>query len=134
LKQPISRITYLLEREGVLTAADHNQGHASTQVPPALLEDVFALNEELDEVRASRESGAPADSWRPRLQRAAAPIEAKRAEHEQQLHALAARWDTLDGSANADDRKAVLNALRDRMLERNYISNLLGTIERELNA
>jgi hypothetical protein len=50
------------------------------------------------------------------------------------LQSLAARWDSLDGNASPDDRKAVLNALRDRMLERNYINNLLGTIDRELNA
>jgi molecular chaperone HscB len=118
----------------VLTAADHSQGNSSKQVPPALLEEVFALNEELDEVRALRESGAPADSWRPRLQRAAAPIEAKRAEHEQQLRALGARWDSLIGTGSPEDRKAVLRALRDRMLERNYINNLLGTIEREVSA
>src|SRR5207253_5930736 len=71
LKQPISRIAYLLELEGVWTRADRGEGEASKQVPPALLEEVFALNEELDEVRSLRASGAPADQWRPRLQRAA---------------------------------------------------------------
>ena len=134
LKQPISRIAYLLEIEGMWTSADKGGGHAAKQAPPALLEEVFALNEELDEVRALRESGAPADRWQPRLQRAAKPIEAKRDDHERQLHALAARWDALDGNASPDDRKSVLNALHDRMLERNYINNLLGTIDRELNA
>src|SRR5919201_5912041 len=59
LKQPISRIAYLLEVEGVWTAADKSDGNASKQVPPALLEEVFALNEELDEVRSAREAGAP---------------------------------------------------------------------------
>jgi molecular chaperone HscB len=133
LKQPISRTAYLLELEGVWMSADKGEANASKQVPPALLEEVFALNEELDEVRSLRESGAPVDQWRSRLQRAAKPIEAKRAEHEQQLQSLAARWDILDGSGSPDDRKAVLNALRDRMLERNYINNLLGTIDRELS-
>jgi molecular chaperone HscB len=133
LKQPISRIAYLLEIEGVWTAADKSDGNASKQVPPALLEEVFALNEELDEVRSLREGGASADRWRPRLQQAAEPIEAKRIEHERQLEMLAARWDALDANAAREDRQAVLSALRDRMLERNYINNLLGTIERELN-
>jgi molecular chaperone HscB len=133
LKQPISRTAYLLELEGVWTSADKGDGAASKHVPPALLEEVFALNEELDEVRALRESGAPVDRWRSRLQNAAKPIEAKRFEHERQLQSLAARWDGLDGNASPDDRKAVLNALRDRMLERNYINNLLGTIDRELS-
>jgi molecular chaperone HscB len=134
LRQPISRIAYLLELEGVWTSADKGGGNASKQVPPALLEEVFALNEELDEVRLLRESGAPAEQWRSRLQRAAKPIEVKRLEHEQQLELLAARWDALDVNGNPEDRRAVLSALRDRMLERNYINNLLATIERELNA
>src|SRR3954466_14101468 len=52
LRQPASRIEYLLEREGVWTAADRGEGGgASKQVPSTLLEEVFALNEELDEVR-----------------------------------------------------------------------------------
>ena len=133
LKQPISRIAYLLELEGMWTTSDKGGGNASKQVPPALLEEVFALNEELDEVRSLRESGAPAEQWRPRLQRAATPIETKRADHEAQLQSLSARWDALEPDASGDERKAVLNALRERMLERNYINNLLGTIERELN-
>ena len=133
LKQPIPRMAYLLELEGVLTAADHSQGNASKQVPAALLEEVFALNEELDEVRALRESGAPPEQWRPRLHGAAKPIEAKRAEHEEQLRTLAARWDAVETGARPEERKAVLSALRERMLERNYINNLLGTIERELD-
>src|SRR5216683_7264510 len=49
LKQPIARIAYLLELEGVWTRADRGEGNASKLVPPALLEEVFALNEELDE-------------------------------------------------------------------------------------
>jgi molecular chaperone HscB len=133
LKQPISRIAYLLEIEGIWTSADKSGANASKQAPPALLEEVFALNEELDEVRVLRESGAPAEQWRPRVQRAAKPIEAKRVDHEQQLQALAAQWDALGNQASPEDRKAVLNALRDRMLERNYINNLLGSIDRELS-
>jgi molecular chaperone HscB len=134
LKQPISRIAYLLELEGIWTTADKGDGNASKQVPPALLEEVFALNEELDEVRSLRERGAPVDQRRQRLEHAAKPIEMKRAEHEAQLQTLAARWDALPPDAIDDERKAVLNALRERMLERNYINNLLGTIERELSA
>jgi molecular chaperone HscB len=134
LKQPIARVAYLLELEGVWTRADRgDEGNASKLVPPALLEEVFALNEELDEVRALRASGAPADAWRSRLQQAARPIEAKRDEHERQLEMLSTRWDAIDGGAGSqDERRAVLDALRERMLERNYINNLLAGIEKEL--
>jgi len=133
LRQPISRMAYLLELEG-LGPTSAQRGEGATQVPPALLEEVFALNEELDDIRALRESGAPVEEWKARLGRARQPIEEKRAGHEAQLEELAARWDALvDANAPAAERRPVLEALRDRMLERNYISNLLGGIERELS-
>ena len=128
LKQPAGRIEYLLKLEGL---APDNPSEASRKVPPALLEEVFALNEELDEIREARAGGAPADAWRARLERARQPIEAKRVQHEAQLQELAARWDA--GAADGD-RRAILEALRDRFLERNYIANLLAGIERELSS
>jgi molecular chaperone HscB len=142
LKQPITRIEYLLELEGMGTAgpdrgaaAAKQDDAASNQVPPALLEEVFALNEELDEIRDARAGGAPADELTTRLERARQPIEAKRAAHEKRLEELSARWDALLGShANEAQRGEVLTALRDRMLERNYINNLLAGIEREMNS
>jgi molecular chaperone HscB len=124
LRHPISRIEYLLKLEGL---APQGPEQASKQVPAGLLEEVFALNEELDEVREQRSSGAAPDVWKRRLERARLPIEAKRAEHEAQLQELSARWD-------ATGDRAVLESLRDRILERNYITNLLAGIERELNS
>jgi hypothetical protein len=85
------------------------------------------LNEELDEIRDLRSGGAPRDAIAARLERARQPIEQKRDDHERDLKALAATWDT------AGDRQ-ILEALRDVFLERNYISNLLESIERELSA
>ena len=127
LKQPASRIAYLLDVEGALKASDHD---AVKKVPGSLLEEVFALNEELDEVRDLRESGGAEEQWRARLAAAAAPIESKRAEHEAQLLSLSAQWDALS-PGDVAGRAEVLGALRERTLERNYINNLLATIERE---
>ena len=130
LRQPIARIEYLLQLVGL---APKSPEEASQQVPPALLEEVFALNEELDEVRGRRASGAPAEEWTGRLERARGPIDAKRDAHEEQLRELSARWDALvDAGAAESERRAVLDALRERILERNYINNLLAGIEREL--
>jgi molecular chaperone HscB len=132
LRNTVSRIEYLLKVEG---AAPEGPEQASKQVPPALLEEVFALNEELDEIRALREGGAPAEQWKPRLEQARKPIEAKRAQHEAQLAELSRKWDAVvDAAAKDGERKAVLDELRGRFLERNYINNLLAEIERELNA
>ena len=114
-------------------AADGDVAKAA-KVPTALLEEVFALNEELDEVRELRTGGAAPEVWRARLERARAPIEAQRAEHEDEVGRLSARWDAL-GDVHSTDRgeaAAILTALRERVLERNYIGNLLEGIEREL--
>ncbi len=132
LRDPVARVDYLLGLEGL---AAKNPQEAAKQVPPALLEEVFALNEELEDVRAMRSGGAPAEAWRARLDRARAPIEAKRAAHEARLADLSARWDELaDRGAPAAERRPVLEALRDVMLERNYIANLLAGIEKEASS
>jgi molecular chaperone HscB len=121
LKDPVARLQYLLQIEGL---AASGPAEATKQVPPALLEEVFALNEELDEIRDLRASGAPPEQWQARLERARRPIEAKRVEHEAELEALSAKWDAGGGPE-------ILQALRDRFLERSYIHNLLEGIERE---
>jgi len=139
LKNPIARVEYLLGLEGFSArpaGSDINEPNnadniAAAKVPAALLEEVFALNEELDEVRGLRTSGAAPEVWRAKLERARAPIEAKQAAHEAELTELSARWDAL-GTAGDPDRDAILGALRERVLERNYINNLLEGIEREL--
>jgi len=144
LKNQIARVEYLLGLEGFSARppgndvndinADNADNLAAAKVPAALLEEVFALNEELDEVRGQRTSGAAPEVWRAKLERARAPIEAKQAAHEAELTELSARWDRLgaDSGGNGGERTAILSALRERVLERNYINNLLEGIEREL--
>lgn len=129
LRSMPTRIEHLLAIEGMPPVK--SEGSAA-KVPAGLLEEVFELNEQLDEIRESRESGGDPAALSARLQSARAPIEAKRAAHEQQLEALASRWDSHADSTSPDERRATLDALRERLLERNYINNLLATIEREV--
>jgi molecular chaperone HscB len=130
LRVPATRIEHLLAIEGLPSTKSQGESGAA-KVPPALLEEVFELNEELDEIREQREAGAEPTSLASRLDAARAPIERKREEHEQQIEALSARWDGLPESATPAERRAALEALRETLLERNYINNLLATIERE---
>jgi molecular chaperone HscB len=134
LRNPVSRIEHLLAIEGLPSAKSEDPsagaGQGAARVPPSLLEEVFALNEELDEIRELRESGTDADTLRARLEKARAPIAAKRNEHERQLQELSARWDA-EQERPAEEKRATLEALRERLLERNYINNLLASIERE---
>ena len=137
LKNPVSRLEYLLRVEGMpaggTTETAEREGFSRATPPPALLEEVFALNEELDEIREARSNGAPAAEWKGRLDAARLPIEAKRDTHQAQVDELSAKWDALVDRGGSDAAKRdVLHALRDRVLERNYITNLLAGIEREL--
>jgi molecular chaperone HscB len=128
LRNPVSRLEHLLAIEG-LPPTRHED--TAVKVPPALLEEVFALNEELDEIRELRESrGADAAALAARLAAARKPIERKRDEHERQLQELSEKWDAQQDAA-PDARRATLEALRERLLERTYINNLLAGIERE---
>jgi hypothetical protein len=96
-----------------------------------LLEEVFELNEQLDEIRESRESGTDAAVLRDRLDSARKPIDLKREEHERKVELLSAQWDQQLDAGDAAAKRATLEALRERLLERNYINNLLATIDRE---
>ena len=98
LRQPLDRIEYLLKIEGLAGG-----GHQESSQPGAeLLEEVFTLNEELDEIRAERQAGAPAARLRERLEAARRPIDARAERQERQVEELAARWDAqLDARAAA---------------------------------
>ncbi|MGE0592819.1 MAG: Fe-S protein assembly co-chaperone HscB [Vicinamibacterales bacterium] len=126
LKNPVSRAEYVLSLEGVRSPS----GQPSA-VPPGLLEDVFALNEELDEIREQRESGADAESLRKRLDTARTQVEARREAQEGAIDVLGREWDELPDAETAR-RRTTLEALHEKLLERHYIANLLTTIEREL--
>ena len=130
LRNPVSRVEHLLAIEG-LPSSTSNQG--TTKVPPALLEEVFALNEELDEIRELRESGSDPAALSARLDAARTPIDRKREEHERQLQELSALWDSQE-QASVQEKRSTLDALRERLLERNYINNLLATIDREASS
>jgi molecular chaperone HscB len=130
LRNPVSRVEHLLAIEG-LPSSTSNQG--TTQVPPALLEEVFALNEELDEIREQRETGSDPAALSARLEAARKPIDRKREEHERQLQELSALWDSQE-QASVQEKRSTLDALRERLLERNYINNLLATIDREASS
>ena len=130
LKNPVGRIEHLLAVEG-LPSAQSDASTPGSKVPPALLEEVFALNAELDEIREARERGGEPGALRARLDAARRPIDRKRDEHEARLQELSAKWDAECESATPGQRRSTLEALRAELLERNYINNLLATIERE---
>jgi len=129
LRDPLDRAEYLLKVEGLPGVGQHQE---ATELPAGVLEEVFALNEELDEIRVAREAGAAADEVRARLDAARRPIEERAARQEAQLESLFQRWDKqVDEEAPPDVRRATLDSLRSLLQERSYIANLIAATNRE---
>jgi molecular chaperone HscB len=132
LREPLDRAEYLLKIEGMPGVGRHQD---ASELPAGVLEEVFALNEELEEIRAARESGAPADQVRARLEAARRPVEDRAARQDAQLETLFQRWDRqVDEEAPPDVRRATLESLRSLIQERSYIANLIAATTRERGA
>ena len=102
LRDPVARVEYLLEIEGARKEGEHKQ-----QAPPELLEEVFELNESLDELREAKESGADLAALKSRLESAEKNFQEKLGEVDEQLQVAAQQWDAaLDANAGDNDRKA----------------------------
>jgi len=116
LRDPVTRGGYFLEEHQIT---------ASKQPPPELLEEVFEMNMALEELRAGDESVLPqlADA-RDRFVKMREEID----------HGLAALFIQYDKSV---DRKlpdaSLLLAIRGTLDRRQYVSNLIRDVEKELN-
>jgi molecular chaperone HscB len=129
LRQPLDRAEYLLKIEGLPRVGTHQD---ASELPAGVLEEVFALNEELDDIRSAREAGTSPSELSARLEAARRPVEERAARQEAQLEALFVRWDKqLDEQAPADVRRATLESIRSLLQERSYIANLLAAANRE---
>jgi len=131
LRDPMARLEYLLKLEGFTPKESRD---ATTRVPQGLLEEVFALNEELEAIQDMRAEGASPAAIALRLHAARQPIEANLARHEEQLDALMATHDARLEADDAEGRHETLTRLRTLLLERTYLTNLLATVRREASA
>jgi hypothetical protein len=113
LREPVSRVEYLLQQEGLAL------GTAGQAKPPAeLFEEIL----ELQEVRQEFEAGGRTDpGLAERLRAAQADFEARRARTEPELRALFPAWDAAAGG----ERRAMLTRMRDILATRAYLGTLL---------
>jgi molecular chaperone HscB len=126
LRDPVGRVEYLLGIEGARKEGEHKQ-----QAPPELLEEVFELNESLDELRDARASGGDLASLKSRLGAAEKTFQAKLSEVDGQLQVSARDWDAaLDG--DSDTRKRIMSRLNELLNRRSYVRNLVTNVQKEL--
>ena len=133
LRDPVSRVEYLLSQAGMRREGQHKQ-----QAPPELLEEVFELNESLDELREARQAGGdPADegSAGPAARKRAPQVRGEAGSGGHGTRRACPRSGTAR-SMRTRDRRATQKKLMDRMNEalnrRSYIRNLVQSVQKEL--
>ncbi len=128
LRDPVARVEYLLELEGMRKEGEHKQ-----QAPPELLEEVFELNESLDELREAKASGDDLASLTTRLESAEKSFQLKLGEVDARLQETARQWDAaIDGDASDKDRKGIMARLNELLNRRSYIRNLVTNVQKEV--
>jgi molecular chaperone HscB len=130
LRDPLARIEYLLKLSG-LKIGEENSGKGAMRQPPAdLLEEVFDLNMQLEEMRMNRKMGEDDPALQAELVAARGKFEALLAEVDTDLDSQGKLWD--NGDADARDKSAyAMAALLDR---RRYLRNLVRDVNEVLAA
>ena len=141
LKDPIKRTEYLLHLEGVVleeqsksaTEQARATGEVKKQiVPPDLLEEVFELNMQLEELRMNKKMGEDDTALISEIEKQKQSLEAK---HEALLQELKTHWNDWDAliesnPSASEGRSGVTAKMVDVLNRRNYIRNIL----RDVNA
>ena len=127
LKDPLRRTEYLLKLEGAemgaVAAPDKDRKNPS-RVPADLLEEVFDLNMQLEEMRMAKKLGQEDPELKESLRKAKEKFEGLVAAVDRDLRAQWAIWDVGDAAARQTAQRAMI-ALIDR---RKYLSNLVRDV------
>ena len=147
LKDPIRRTQYLLKLEGVeleeqsktATEQARSSGEAKKQiVPPDLLEEVFELNLQLEELRMQKKTGEDDPALIEEIGRQKLELEEKQ---EALLRELQGYWKIWDGMiqrehngqpVSDEERKQHRDKMVDVLNRRNYIRNLVRDVSEVL--
>jgi molecular chaperone HscB len=128
LRDPVGRVEYLLEIEG-----ERREGEKKQQAPPELLEEVFELNESLDELREAKSSGGDLSDLKNRLQSAEKNFQEKLDQLDQQLQSVAREWDAaVDANGTGETRKKLMARMNELLNRRSYLRNLVRNVAKEL--
>jgi molecular chaperone HscB len=140
LKEPLHRTEYLLKLEGAEIGEEHAGKNRASQdgngpkdpsrVPADLLEEVFELNMQLEEMRMARKMGETDPVLQADLETAKKKFEGLLADVDKDLRAQWQAWDAGDSTTRPAAQKTMV-ALLDR---RRYLSNLVRDVTETLAA
>jgi molecular chaperone HscB len=142
LKDPIKRTEYLLRLEGVeleeqsKTATENARttGEIKKQVvPPDLLEEVFELNMQLEELRMQKKLGEDDPALIEEVGKQKLELENKHEALSQELKTYWDDWDRLpDDAPTEESRRKVRDKMVDLLNRRSYIRNLVRDVSEVL--
>jgi molecular chaperone HscB len=144
LKDPIKRTQYLLHLEGVeleeqsKTATEEARATGAMKkqiVPPDLLEEVFELNMQLEELRMNKKMGDDDPALIEEISNQKSSLEIKQEALLQELQSQWKNWDSLidrGQNATAAQRAQVTGKMVDVLNRRNYIRNLVRDVNEAL--
>ena len=131
LRDPIARVEYLLGLAGM-----RKEGQKKQQAPPELLEEVFDLNESLDELREARQSGGSPSQMAGlcnKLDAAQHKFESSLAAVDGELAKISSEWDAArDAGADEAAKKKLMDRMNDILNRRSYVRNLVNGVRAEL--
>ena len=137
LKEPVARTEHLLALEGVqmeeqsrnATDAARASGGMKKQVaPPDLLEEVFELNMQLEEMRMNRKMGEDDPQLASELEAAKEKFESMLAGSQSDLENLWKQWDAALDAQDAAGRLKARDAMVALLNRRSYIRNLVRDV------
>ncbi len=141
LKDPIKRSQYLLRLEGfqleeqskTATEKARATGQIKQQVvPPDLLEEVFELNMELEQLRMEKKAGEDDPALIEEISQRKLELEKKNETLLEELKGAWNVWDRLLGLDAEEERRKVLDKMVDVLNRRNYIRNLVRDVNEVL--
>jgi molecular chaperone HscB len=126
LKDPLYRTEYLLKLEGAEIGEEHSGKGAKdpSKVPADLLEEVFDLNMQLEEMRMARKMGEEDPELQASLTAAKGKFNGLLDDVDRDLRAEWQAWDAGDSTA----RQAAQAAMVALLHRRRYLSNLLRDV------
>ncbi len=132
LKDPIRRTEYLLMLEGAQIGEEHSGKNRvdPSRVPADLLEEVFDLNMQLEEMRAARKLGETDAALEADLQTAKIKFDGLMADVDEQLKTQWGVWDQGDEAT----RKSAMTNMVSLIDRRNYIRNLVRDVNEALGS
>jgi molecular chaperone HscB len=128
LKEPTKRTEYLLKLEGVLSS-DEGGVKNEDRVPPDLLEEVFELNMQLEEMRMNRQMGEDDPQLQKDLLAAKTNFDDQLKNANTRLEALWEDWDAGIDSGDESKKTAAKSELAALLDRRRYIRNLVNSVD-----